>query len=88
MCFEAVESVAAHDEPDFECAEAPAKGDGPVAVVDYLACFGVCIAEVGWGDVEGVDEVVSVADEEEAISVSNILSMDVGLFRMHTSRQS
>lgn len=65
-----LQTVAAHDEPDLESAEAATQRDLPVPVVGDDALVGVRIAQVSRDDVQGVCQVEAVAHEETAVEVS------------------
>lgn len=62
MCLETTNAVAAHDKPELERAEAAAKRDLPVAVVNDLAVVAVVVLKDVEVDTKRVDEPLAVLD--------------------------
>lgn len=64
--LQALDAERPDDEPDLEAAEAPTKGDLPVAVVGHEPRVGVVVAQDGQGDAERLDQPAALPHPQHA----------------------
>ena len=67
VCLQSRYAIGAKNEPDLQRAKAATKRDLPVSVVGDEAGFRKFVAQVGWGDGEGVGEVAAAFNVEAAM---------------------
>ena len=67
VCLQSRYAIGAKNEPDLQRAEAATERNLPVSVVGDEAGIREFVAQVGWGDGEGIGEVAAAFDVQAAV---------------------